>query len=136
VTGRLPAALAVFAAVALGAAAAAAAPAAQQPPSSPAEISVFKENGAYVFRTNDGMAIYTFARDADGHSNCVDRCAEAWPPVAAPADARPVADWRAIDRPGGRQWAYKGRPVYTFAKDTAAATTGDGLGGVWALAKP
>lgn len=109
---------------------------AAQPPPTPAEISVFKEDGAYVFRSNEGLAIYTFARDKDGRSSCVDRCAEAWPPVAAPAGAKPVADWTPVDRGGSLQWAYKGHPVYTFVKDTPSAATGDGLGGVWALVKP
>jgi predicted lipoprotein with Yx(FWY)xxD motif len=36
------------------------------------------------------------------------------------------------------QWAYKGKPLYTFAKDTKPGdTTGDGfLNGAWHIAKP
>lgn len=38
---------------------------------------------------------------------------------------------------GKRQWAYNGKPLYLFAKDTKPGdTTGDGVGGVWHLAKP
>lgn len=111
--------------------------AAGHPPPTPADISVFKSGDGYVFKTADGLSIYTFGGDAQGRSNCVDRCAQAWPPVPASAEAKPVADWTPIDRVGGaRQWAYKGRPVYTYAKDTPSATTGDGVGGAWALVKP
>jgi predicted lipoprotein with Yx(FWY)xxD motif len=39
---------------------------------------------------------------------------------------------------GSRQWAYKGKPLYTFAKDTKPGDiTGDGfLNGAWHLAQP
>jgi predicted lipoprotein with Yx(FWY)xxD motif len=36
-----------------------------------------------------------------------------------------------------KQWAYKGKPLYTFAKDTKPGdTTGDGVGMVWHIAMP
>ena len=39
---------------------------------------------------------------------------------------------------GKKMWAYKGKPLYTFAKDTKAGdTNGDGfLNGAWHIAKP
>lgn len=39
---------------------------------------------------------------------------------------------------GSRQWAYKGKPLYTFAKDAKPGDiTGDGfLNGAWHLAMP
>ena len=43
-------------------------------------------------------------------------------------------DWSVVKRDdGSSQWAYKGKPVYTYAKDTAGKATGDGVGGVWHL---
>jgi predicted lipoprotein with Yx(FWY)xxD motif len=110
--------------------------AAANPPPTPAEISLFEEGKGYVFKTNDGLAIYSFAKDTPGKSMCEGQCAQAWPPVAAPAGSTKVGDWTAIARPGGLQWAYKGKPVYTFVKDTASTTTGDGVGGVWNVVKP
>ena len=109
---------------------------AANPPSTPAEISVFEEGSGYIFRTNDGLPLYTFDKDTPGKSACEGPCAQAWPPVPAPANARTVAEWTPIARPGGRQWAYKGKPVYTFARDTASSITGDGVGGVWHMVKP
>ncbi len=59
-------------------------------------------------------------------------------PVAAPQDAHQIGDWTPIRRPDGTlQWAYKGKPVYTFSGDTAAGQThGAGVGGVWRLLVP
>ena len=39
---------------------------------------------------------------------------------------------------GSKMWALKGKPLYTFAKDTKPGdTTGDGfLNGAWHIAKP
>ena len=39
---------------------------------------------------------------------------------------------------GAMQWAYKGKPLYTWAKDTKPGDiTGDGfLNGVWHIAQP
>jgi predicted lipoprotein with Yx(FWY)xxD motif len=38
---------------------------------------------------------------------------------------------------GKRQWAYKGWPLYYWAKDTKAGDkTGDGFNNVWKVARP
>ncbi|TIX38252.1 MAG: hypothetical protein E5V36_22130, partial [Mesorhizobium sp.] len=35
-----------------------------------------------------------------------------------------------------RMWAYEGKPLYTFIKDKKAGdVTGEGVGGVWHIAK-
>jgi len=45
-------------------------------------------------------------------------CAQAWPPVLASADAKPVGKWSIVDRPGGaKQWAYDGYALYTSVID-------------------
>ena len=76
--------------------------------------------------------LYTFDKDEPGKSNCVDRCATAWPPLVAPAGAKPVGNWTAIARAdGSSQWAIDGKPVYTFVRDADATPTGDGMGGFW-----
>jgi len=85
-----------------------------------------------------GMTLYTFDKDADGKSNCNDKCAANWPPLAAGADAKAEGDWSIVTRDdGSRQWAYKGKPLYTWVKDAKAGDAGgDGVGGVWHLATP
>jgi predicted lipoprotein with Yx(FWY)xxD motif len=87
-----------------------------------------------------GMTLYTFDKDvaASGKSACNGPCATNWPPLLATSDAKSSGDWSVIARDGGaRQWAYKGAPLYYWAKDTKPGErTGDGFNGVWRVAKP
>jgi predicted lipoprotein with Yx(FWY)xxD motif len=108
--------------------------AAVQAPAAPAVTA----DGALV--GSNGMALYTFDRDpADaGKSVCNGPCATNWPALMAAANAAASADWTVITRDdGARQWAYKGKPLYFWAKDQKAGDrTGDGFNGVWHLARP
>src|ERR1700680_3939799 len=96
------------------------------------------DSGTTVLADAKGMTLYTYDKDADGKSNCNARCAAAWPPLAAAADANPMGDWTVVTRDdGSKQWAYKGKPLYTFAKDAMPGDTkGDGVGTVWHIAAP
>ena len=70
-----------------------------------------------------GMTLYTFDKDAGGKSACNDQCAKIWPPVMAAADAKASGDLTIITRDdGGKQWAYKGKPVYLYARTPRPAT--------------
>lgn len=104
----------------------------------PAAISLVEENGQLKFCDDDGHSLYVSDLDPAGRSTCVGQCASQWPPVAAPQDAHQIGDWTPIRRPDGiLQWAYKGKPVYTFSGDTVAGQThGAGVGGVWRLLVP
>lgn len=89
--------------------------------------------------TNDkGMTLYTFDRDAAGKSNCNGQCAQNWPPLTASADAQPSGDWSVVTRDDGtKMWAYKGKPVYLWMRDTKPGdTTGEGVNNVWKVARP
>ena len=72
-----------------------------------------------AYADSQGMSFYIFDRDNEpGKSSCSGDCAKAWPPALAPADAKALGDWSIVDRgDGGRQWAWKGKPLYTNAKD-------------------
>jgi predicted lipoprotein with Yx(FWY)xxD motif len=85
-----------------------------------------------------GMTLYVFDRDTAGKSACNGQCAQNWPPLAAPASAQAPADWTVVTRDdGSKQWAYKGKPLYTWTKDTKAGdVTGDGVNNVWHIAQP
>ena len=85
-----------------------------------------------------GLTLYTFDRDATGKSNCNGQCATNWPPLMAGADAKASGDWTIVTRDdGGKQWAYKGKPLYYFSMDAASGDKkGDGRGMVWHIAKP
>ena len=86
-----------------------------------------------------GMSLYTFDRDVagNGKSACSGACASTWPPASAAADAKPEGDFTIVTRDdGAKQWAYKGKPVYLYIADRKAGDkAGDGIGGVWHLAK-
>ena len=95
---------------------------------------VTDKDGAFV--APDGKPLSTYARDsAPGKSACNGGCATAWPPLTAAADAKADADWTVVTRDdGSKQWAYKGKPLYTYAKDSAGAAA-TGVSDSWPLAK-
>ena len=103
----------------------------------PAKIADTAKGKALV--NGKGMTLYTFDKDAGGKSMCNGPCADNWPPLMAADDAKPTADMTIVVRDDGKKmWAYKGKPLYTFKKDTAPGeTNGDGfLNGAWHMAKP
>lgn len=87
-----------------------------------------------------GMTLYTFHKDAagSGKSVCNGPCAKNWPPLIAAADAAPSGEYSVITRDdGAKQWAYKGKPLYTWIKDQKPGDkTGDGFNKVWRVAAP
>ncbi len=85
-----------------------------------------------------GMTLYVFEKDTAGTSACNGACAKKWPPLAAAADAKASGDWSIVTRTdGAKQWAYKGKPLYTWEKDKAPGdVTGDGVNNVWKVAVP
>jgi len=86
----------------------------------------------------NGMTLYTFDNDSDGKSVCNGDCAVNWPPyLAAEGATAPGDGFAAIKRDDGTmQWAKDGAPLYFWAADQAPGdTTGDGVGGVWHIAR-
>ncbi len=97
-----------------------------------------------------------FANDADGISSCTGGCSSLWPPftadlTAAKLDAGLTAtDFATITTVSGKkQVTYKGWPLYTYSPsssdgygnatntpEAAGSTKGDGLFGLWSIAKP
>jgi len=94
------------------------------------------QNGHFI--DDNGATLYMFDKDKGGKSACVDKCAKNWPPALAGQEDVASGDWTFVEsHDGRRQWAYKGKPLYRFAKDAKPGdTSGDGVGGVWHLAKP
>jgi predicted lipoprotein with Yx(FWY)xxD motif len=80
-----------------------------------------------------GMTVYTFDKDAGGKSMCNGDCAKNWPPMMAPAGAKAEGKWTVIKRDDGMmQYAYDGKPLYTFMKDEKPGDMkGDGMKDVW-----
>jgi predicted lipoprotein with Yx(FWY)xxD motif len=86
-----------------------------------------------------GMTLYTFAKDSGGKSVCNGKCAVNWPPLMAASGEKGGDGYSMIKRDDGKmQWAYKGKPLYTWVKDKKPGDiTGDGVSnGAWQLATP
>ena len=109
-------------------------------PASAEDYGPFKEaesSAGDILVDGKGMTLYTFDKDAKDKSNCYDKCAAAWPPLKAAADAKAEDEWSVVDRTDGtKMWAYDGHPLYTYVDDKAPGDIkGDGKGGVWHVAK-
>ena len=78
-----------------------------------------------------GMTLYSFEKDTAKKSNCNDKCAVEWPPLAAAADSKASGDWTVVKRAdASKMWAFKGHPLYTFVDDKKAGdVTGDNKDG-------
>jgi predicted lipoprotein with Yx(FWY)xxD motif len=106
-----------------------------QPP-----VAVRKIGPRSVLTDNRGMTLYVFDKDkVRGQPACNAHCAVAWPPLLASTDARASGKWSVVTREdGSKQWAYKGKPLYTFHEwdVNPGDTKGDGVGGRWHVARP
>lgn len=114
--------------------------------------------GSYL-TDKSGRSLYFFATDANGQASCSGGCEALWPAFYVDnltADklgtGLVVSDFGTITTASSKkQLTYKGWPLYYYAPvsgtdaygnagtntpETAGKTTGDGVGGVWFIAKP
>jgi predicted lipoprotein with Yx(FWY)xxD motif len=86
-----------------------------------------------------GITVYTFDRDVagSGKSACTGDCAVKWPALTASASDKPSGDYAIITRDDGkRQWAYRGKPLYTWPEDQEPGDKyGDNYNKVWHIVK-
>lgn len=110
----------------------------------PETVAVSKTDALGEFLvSNDGGTLYTFSKDTAGVSNCSGDCAKNWPAYTVGAEDKLVAGagiegkLGTIKLENGKlQVTYNDMPLYYFAKDAAVGdTTGEGVGGVWTVAK-
>jgi uncharacterized surface protein with fasciclin (FAS1) repeats len=82
-----------------------------------------------------GLTLYVFDSDlGTSGSACNDGCATTWPPVIVDdAEVNNIPGLSLITRDdGSSQAAFKGRPLYFYANDTAAGdTNGQAVNGAW-----
>lgn len=100
---------------------------------------VVDTSAGQVLATAAGLSLYTFDNDTTTESTCYDGCAALWPPfVVDPYATAPAAPFGLTTRTDGKQQVtLDGHPLYLFARDTVQGDIkGDGLGGVWHLARP
>ncbi|MDO8530975.1 MAG: hypothetical protein Q7T26_02235 [Dehalococcoidia bacterium] len=132
------------------------APAAQPPapaPAKPAEVAsttsptdatsimVSKDPTLVSIMTDGkGRALYLFTKDERNKSNCVDACAQNWPPLTVKGDVKAGAGAGAMPgligttarADGSTQVTYNGWPLYYFAKDEKPGDVkGQNVGAVW-----
>lgn len=102
--------------------------------------------GSYL-TDKDGNALYFFAKDANGANNCTGGCTTNWPNFTNTSITQlklaiglKLADFDSITTTSGKQLTYKGWPLYYYApggvREASGQTTGEGVGGVWFIAKP
>ena len=98
--------------------------------------------GNYLVGEN-GMTLYFFAKDVSGESMCPDgTCLTNWPIFHVqnvdPGSGLNISDFSTMTRSDGKmQTTYLGWPLYYFAGDAAKGdTNGDGVSGIWFVAKP
>jgi predicted lipoprotein with Yx(FWY)xxD motif len=87
----------------------------------PGDTALSEEKpGVYVYKSFPRLTrLYVNEKDPPGKSICNPGCSSAWPPLrVSPSEKSPVGDWTIIAREdGSKQWAYKGKPVYTRFHD-------------------
>ena|SRR5579859_7151305 len=91
-----------------------------------------------------GMTLYMFSADSYNNSTCVDKCAQAWPPLTVKsADQLTSADgipgtFGTFARPDGSlQVTYNGMPLYYWFRDKKAGdTTGNRVTRNWWVVPP
>ena len=101
-----------------------------------ASAQALARNGVLV--AGDGMTLYTFDKDSRDRSACTGLCAGNWPPLMAGINAKAEGDYSIVARDdGGRQWAYKGKPLYYWKDDKKVGDLeGDNRNNVWHVVAP
>jgi predicted lipoprotein with Yx(FWY)xxD motif len=98
----------------------------------PAQVAIGQSKRGQIFVDGRGKALYVLnKRTAFGRSGsdilyCATSCGQKWSPLAAPADAKPIGQWKVVKGISGPQWTYKEDLVFTFNDDTVDTLGGDG----------
>lgn len=102
------------------------------PPNVPPGFSVITTKAGRMVVDEEGYSVYTWDHDELNKSKCIGDCARTWIPVSAPAAAQPQGEWTIVERAlGFRQWAFRGKPVYSFSEDTRRASLAGGDVPTW-----
>ncbi|PRY42361.1 hypothetical protein [Umezawaea tangerina] len=126
--------------------------AAQQPPAAAPAVSNVRlvaktvDKMGDVVQDGDGRTLYRFDKDTPKPpaSNCVDKCAETWPPLTVAPGSTPQLEGvdpalvGTIKRADGtEQVTLAGWALYTYSKDPAPGKwAGQGVGGTWFVIQP
>lgn len=103
-----------------------------EPMETPPNIVIQATMRGQILADLQGHTIYTQSEAA-----CDATCMKPWHPVEAPWLAQPIgAQWSIVQRDDGlRQWAYKGKPLFTYTGDfKSQETNGEDATGGWSVA--
>ena len=114
-------------------AAAALADAPASAPAMPTVVATRAVPAGTVLADVAGKTLYTYDKDKGDNSACDAACLMNWQPLPAAWAAKATGDWTIVPRDDGtRQWAFQGKPLYTFSGDNKPGdTNGDGLDKAW-----
>ena len=101
-------------------------------------VHVREYRGSVYMMNQAHMTLYVHDGDGPNLSACTGECAEIWPPALLPEGSALGENYTLFRRDDGTmQIAYKGRPLYLYSGDTRVGqTNGDGIGGIWSIARP
>jgi predicted lipoprotein with Yx(FWY)xxD motif len=100
----------------------------------PIEVSLVDESphGWTYRQSTTALPLYVSEKDSPGKSNCYTGCSMQWIPLQASPTAKAMGEWSVVQRKDGtRQWAFKGRPVYTHIHDSPDTTNKNIEDSVW-----
>ncbi len=88
-------------------------------PDLPAQFTIEQSLLGRQIVLSTGYSVYTWDGDHPNKSNCTGSCLDTWRPVlASQIGAASRVDWSVIERsPGVNQWAYRGKPLYTYVRE-------------------
>lgn len=98
-------------------------------------VQAIREGEVWVMRNMiDDNHLWIFDKDEVNKSNCIAACAETYRPLTPGASDKPVGRWTLVKRDDGSdQWAFDGKPVYSFAGDPEPVAARDGSMGTFHL---
>ncbi len=101
------------------------------------ELSIVQTTEGLVVGDSTGLSLYTFDSDTEsGVSTCYNTCAVIWPPQLTEQETLSAPFGVTLRTDGTKQVTLYGRPIYRFKSDKKAGDVlGEGVGGVWFLAK-
>ncbi len=81
----------------------------------PSQFKVMAYPYGRLLTLQNEHAVYVFDGDGKGKLGCTGDCLEKFSPILAPEKIQPRGEWTTFERsPGVKQWAYRGKPVYSY----------------------